>query len=104
MPFVVKKGSKTRAFTSGLIPAPVSPMETETESPDSSAERVIFPPCGIASTALKIMLMRTSRNSDSSPMMKALVLMRDSNLMCTLAASAESFQRGRVISMMSKSN
>jgi hypothetical protein len=60
---------------------------------------VSVPPSGIASTALKTMLTKTSRSSDRvAHDARVRAELQADELMWTFSASARSFQRGRVIS------
>src|SRR5258705_135049 len=96
-PLVVKKGSRQRRRTSSVIPAPVSVTVTSTGVRSASAVVAMrsVPPCGMASTALKIRFISTSRSSETFPSMDSTVARSASMWMETPAACACAFQHGQ---------
>ena len=68
-PFVVKNGSRQRRRTSSVMPTPVSVTRSVTAERVSSSpvSMVSVPPPRMASTALKIRLVRTSRSAVALP-------------------------------------
>ena len=66
-PFVVKKGSNTRRCTSAVIPTPVSLTSHADARAVAQVRRVMLPPSGMASMALRRRLVKTSRNSAARP-------------------------------------
>ncbi len=108
-PLVEKNGSRQRRRTSSVIPVPVSLTSRNTwgtggvvrGSSPAGASRMpvrirMFPPSGIASTALKMRLVSSSRSSDSLPRILGIGRMSASTRIVRPLPRASSRHRGRV--------
>ena len=92
-PLVEKKGSKHLCTVSGVIPIPVSEISSLTRPISPLVRKRSRPPAGMASTALKIKLVNTSRSSAATPAITGILRRSFSMLIVALLLSPCRCQR-----------